>query len=77
MSTIGLVAGDTLSQWLLALCIISNIQVAGDLEIDSICMGVDRLDQLLHAGSLLLVCRISLTLDEGWSCQIRDLSWIS
>ena len=65
MSIISLSVRDTLGQWLLALRIIGNIQVTGDLEIGSIHVGIDHLDQLPYVGSLLIIYSISLNLWGG------------
>lgn len=59
---IGLLGGDVLGWWLLGLCITGNIKVAGNLEINCIHVGINRLDQLPYVGGLFLVCSIDLTL---------------
>ena len=43
--------------------VLSSIEIAGDLEIDHLHMGVNRAYQLPHAGVVLFINDISLTLD--------------
>ena len=59
---IGLLLWHVPDWWLLELCVLGSIGVAGDLEIN---MSINRLHQLLHTGGVFVVGSISLALNRG------------
>ena len=70
----GWLIGNVLGLLLLSLFIVYSLEVAENLKIN---MGVNRLDQLPHAGGFFLVRSISLTLGGWWGSRVGDLTWVS
>ena len=73
---VGLLAEDVLGWWLLDLRIIGGIEVAGSLEINSLCMSIDLSYQLLHTWGIFLINSTSLTLHWRRGSWVWDLLWI-
>ena len=63
-----LVGGSLLDQ-----CIFGSIEVAGDLEINSLHMGGNRADKLPYNGGVLFINSTSLTLNKGRRTRVWNL----
>ena len=64
---------DILNRQLLGFFIFKGIEVAGDLEIYGLHMGVNCLHQLPHIGGIFLVGSISLALNRRSNSRVWDL----
>lgn len=63
-------------KWL-GLYILGGFEVAGDLEINHLHVGVNRAHQLPYARGVLFVSGTSLTLKEGRRSQVWNLLRVS
>ena len=64
---------DILGRRLLGFFILRGIEVAGDLEIYGLHMGVNCLHQLPHAGGIFLIRNVSLALNRRSNSRAWDL----
>ena len=64
---VGLLAEDVLGWWLLDLCIVGGIEVAGSLEIN---MSVNHFHRLPHTWGILFISSINLTLHGGRGSRV-------